>query len=269
MHPAALFVSDLHLHPSRPGVTALLQQFLAGSAADLGARAGAVFILGDLFDAWAGDDDLNDPLNAAVCAALRRCAEAGTALHFIPGNRDFLVGPAFAAASGMTLLTEPVVMDIAGTPTLLLHGDLLCTGDAEYQQFRRTVRGPDWQRDFLARPLAERKAVIDGLRARSEAEKQVKPMAIMDTHADAVADAFRHHGVRRMIHGHTHRQAEHRLTVDGQERTRWVLGDWHEADGHGVDGHGVDKNGQRQGSALLCDATGCRFLPLRPLQSQP
>lgn len=264
MPTTALFISDLHLHPSRRGVTALLQQFLAGPAADLGSRAGAVFILGDLFDAWAGDDDLDDPLNAAVCAALRDCASRGVQLFFIPGNRDFLVGPAFAAASGMTVLTEPTVMDIAGTPTLLLHGDLLCTDDAEYQQFRRTVRGPEWQRDFLAQPLTERKTIIDGLRARSEAEKQVKPMAIMDTNADAVADAFRQYGVHRMIHGHTHRQAEHRLTVDDQERTRWVLGDWHESDSTESANHVSGKNGQSQGNALLCDAAGCRFLPLQP-----
>jgi len=247
----ALFISDLHLHPSRPGVTALLEQFLAGPAADLGPRAGALFVLGDLFDAWAGDDDLDDDLNARVCAALRRCAETGTALYFIPGNRDFLAGPAFAAASAMTILDEPLVMDIAGTPTLLLHGDLLCTDDGEYQQFRRTVRGPDWQRDFLAQPLAQRKAVIEGLRARSEAEKQIKSLSLMDTNADAVAEAFRRHGVSRMVHGHTHRQAEHRLAVDGLECTRWVLGDWHES-------------GDRQGNALLCDAAGCRFIALSP-----
>lgn len=255
MIKSALFISDLHLHPSRPGVTALLEQFLAGPAADLGPRAGALFILGDLFDAWAGDDDLDDALNARVCAALRRCAEAGTALYFIPGNRDFLVGPAFAAASAMTILDEPVVMDIAGTPTLLLHGDLLCTDDGEYQQFRRTVRGPDWQRDFLAQPLAQRKAVIEGLRARSEAEKQVKPMAIMDTNADAVAEAFRQHGVSRLIHGHTHRQAEHKLTVDGREATRWVLGDWHESG---------ELRSQPRGNTLLCDGDGCRFIALSP-----
>ncbi|RTL47347.1 MAG: UDP-2,3-diacylglucosamine diphosphatase [Rhodocyclaceae bacterium] len=249
MVPAALFISDLHLHPSRPGVTALFQQFLAGPAADLGSRAGAVFILGDLFDAWAGDDDLGDALNAEVCTDLRRCTDAGTDIYFIPGNRDFLVGEAFARASGLRILNEPIVMDIAGTATLLLHGDLLCTDDAGYQQFRNTVRSADWQRDFLAQPLAERKAVIEGLRARSEAEKQVKSMAIMDANRDAVAQAFRDYRVTRMIHGHTHRQAEHPLQVDGLACTRWVLGDWHE--------HGL-----QPGNALLCDAQGCRFIEL-------
>jgi UDP-2,3-diacylglucosamine hydrolase len=249
----ALFISDLHLHPSRPGVTALFQQFLTGPATDIGARAGAVFILGDLFDAWAGDDDLKAPLNVEVCAGLRRCVDQGTKLYFIPGNRDFLVGPAFAEASGITLLTEPIVMTIAGTPTLLLHGDLLCTDDAEYQQFRNTVRNTDWQQEFLGKPLAERKEIIEGLRARSESEKQVKSMAIMDTNADAVAAAFQQHQVQRMIHGHTHRQAEHRLSIDGRDCTRWVLGDWHDSSA---------QQALPTGSALLCDADGCRFIPL-------
>lgn len=249
MIPAALFISDLHLHPSRPGVTALFQQFLAGPATALGSRAGAVFILGDLFDAWAGDDDLDDALNADICAGLRRCADAGTDIYFIPGNRDFLVGEAFARASGLRILNEPIVMDIAGTATLLLHGDLLCTDDAEYQQFRNTVRSADWQRDFLAQPLAGRKAVIEGLRARSEAEKQVKSMAIMDANPDAVTQAFRDYRITRMVHGHTHRQAEHASQVDGRPSTRWVLGDWHD-------------HGPQRGNALLCDADGCRFLTL-------
>lgn len=246
MDSAALFVSDLHLHPTRPGITDRFLRFLTGPAAELGARAGAVYILGDLFDAWAGDDDLDDPFNAGICAALRRCADTGARLFLIPGNRDFLVGDTFAAASGVAILDEPMAVDVAGTPTLLLHGDLLCTDDTGYQEFRATVRSPRWREEFLAMPLARRKALIEGLRARSEAEKQTKPAVLMDVNTSAVADAFRRHGVARMIHGHTHRQAEHRETVDGRECTRWVLGDWHED----------------RGNALLCDAAGCRFLSL-------
>ncbi|HEX5391991.1 MAG TPA: UDP-2,3-diacylglucosamine diphosphatase [Rhodocyclaceae bacterium] len=246
MSDSALFISDLHLHPSRPGATVLFQQFLSDVARDK--RADDIYILGDLFDSWAGDDDLSDPFNAQMCTNLCRCAAGGVRLHFIPGNRDFLVGSAFAQATGMTILSEPIVKDIAGTPTLLLHGDLLCTDDAEYQQFRSTVRGEAWQQDFLGQPLAQRKAIIEGLRSRSEAEKQVKSMAIMDVNATAVADAFRAYKVARMIHGHTHRQAEHRLQIDGRDCIRWVLGDWHED----------------AGNALLCDGSGCRFVALCP-----
>lgn len=244
MADKALFISDLHLHPSRPGATVLFQQFLSDVARERQARH--LYILGDLFDSWAGDDDLIDPFNAQMCADLRRCADAGMQLHFVPGNRDFLVGEAFAKATGMETLSEPIVRDIAGIPTLLLHGDLLCTDDAEYQQFRGTVRSAAWQREFLGQPLAQRKAIIEGLRSRSEAEKQVKPMAIMDVNAGATAAAFRQHQVAHMIHGHTHRQAEHHLTIDGRDCTRWVLGDWHED----------------SGNVLLCDENGCRFVTL-------
>lgn len=236
-----LLVADVHLHPSRPQAAQRFGDFLAGPAR--GART--LYILGDLFDAWAGDDDLADPFNAGVCAGLKALAGAGTQIFFLPGNRDFLVGSAFAAASGATLIADETVVDLGGVPTLLLHGDTLCDDDRAYQDFRATVRSPQWQRDFLARPLAERKAEIEALRRRSESEKQTKRMTLMDANETAMLAAFRRHGVERVIHGHTHRVARHVYNVDGRPCERWVLGDW-----------------DRDARALACDEGGCRILRL-------
>ncbi|MDD5249402.1 MAG: UDP-2,3-diacylglucosamine diphosphatase [Rhodocyclaceae bacterium] len=234
-HLTTLFVSDIHLHPSRPLTARLFGEFLAGPAA----QAGALYILGDLFDAWAGDDDLGDAFNAGVCAALKRLAEAGRRVFFIPGNRDFLVADRFAAATGATLLADETVVDIHGVPTLLLHGDTLCTDDRAYQDFRAMVRARAWQEEFLAQPLAVRRAEIASLRERSEAGKRVKPQALMDVNETAVQQAYAAHQVTRMIHGHTHRQARHRHG----SFERWVLPDW-----------------DASGGALLCDESGCRWL---------
>lgn len=236
-----LLVADVHLHPSRPQAAQRFGDFLAGPARG----AHALYILGDLFDAWAGDDDLADPFNASVCAGLKALADAGTRLYFLPGNRDFLVGGDFAAATGATLIADETIVDIGGVPTLLLHGDTLCDDDRAYQDFRATVRSPGWRREFLARPLAERKAEIEALRRRSEAEKQTKRMTLMDANEAAMLAAFRRHGVERVIHGHTHRIARHVYNVDGRPCERWVLGDWdHDA------------------KALACDEGGCRLLRL-------
>ncbi|HUY03412.1 MAG TPA: UDP-2,3-diacylglucosamine diphosphatase [Rhodocyclaceae bacterium] len=240
---AALVVSDLHLCPTRPAVAQLFTDFLAGPAA----AADAVYILGDLFEYWAGDDDLDAPFNAAIAAALKRLAERGTKLYFIRGNRDFLIGPDFARASGVILLEEPHRTDIAGTPTLLLHGDTLCTDDLAYQRFREKVRGRSWRDDFLAQPLSERRAQIEVLRKTSEAEKQIKSAGIMDVNDAAVADLLRANGYPRLIHGHTHRLARHEHVVDGHRCERWVLGDWYE-----------------DGSYLACDEQGCRTLVWPP-----
>ncbi|MBI4985665.1 MAG: UDP-2,3-diacylglucosamine diphosphatase [Rhodocyclales bacterium] len=234
-HLPTLFVSDLHLHPSRPETADRFGAFLAGPAR----QAQALYILGDLFDAWAGDDDLGDAFNAGVCADLKTLATAGTRIYFLPGNRDFLIGDACAAACGMTPLADATVVDIGGVATLLLHGDTLCTEDREYQDFRAVVRSPDWRRDFLAKPLAVRKAEIAALRARSESGKRVKPAALMDVSAAAVAQAFATHRVTRIIHGHIHRQAHH--LHDGGER--WALPEW-----------------DHRGGALACDEAGCRWL---------
>lgn len=232
-----LFISDLHLCPSRPEINRLFFHFLAGPAR----AAQALYILGDLFEYWAGDDDLNDPFNHEVCAALHALTDAGVPVFFMAGNRDFLIGDVFAQAAGLTLLADPALLDIAGTPTLLMHGDTLCTDDVDYQRFRAQVRTAAWQRDFLAQPLPERKAQIEGLRRKSEVEKSAKSMEIMDVNQAAVVAAFREHDCTRLIHGHTHRPGHHRLDVDGRHCERWVLADWYSS-----------------GSYLECDVNGCR-----------
>ena len=233
-----LFISDLHLHESRPETSQLFFDFIAGPARG----ATQLFILGDLFEYWAGDDDVSAPLHNRVCAALGSLTGRGIGIRLIVGNRDFLIGTGFCAATGAVLLPELHTCDIAGTPTLLLHGDTLCTDDVEYQEFRTQVRDPAFIDSFLQRPLAERKAYIENLRERSESEKRGKSAMIMDVNDDAVAAAFRSAGVARMIHGHTHRLATHRYDIDGRACERWVLGDW----------------GTR-GNFLECSAAGWRF----------
>jgi UDP-2,3-diacylglucosamine hydrolase len=218
----------------------LFERFLAGPARE----AEALYLLGDIFEYWAGDDDLADSFNARLCAAIQKVGAGGTAIFFLPGNRDFLVGEKFCAATGARLLPDEIVVDVAGARTLLLHGDTLCTDDADYQRFRAMVRNERWQRDFLALPLAERRARIEQLRANSEREKQGKPSEIMDVAAASVVAAFRCHEVGRMIHGHTHRPARHALDIDGRPSERWVLPEWTEAGGY-----------------LACDAAGCRAVP--------
>jgi len=238
----ALFISDLHLTAQTTATTERFLAFLAGPAR----AAQSLTILGDLFDAWAGDDDLADPFNARLVAALRELSDRGVKLGFMPGNRDFLVDEAFAAAAGLTLLPDPVVRDIGGVTTLLSHGDLLCTDDLDYQRFRAQVRAPAWRAAFLARPLAERKREIAALRAMSETQKQVKPAALMDVNDAAVVAAMTQHDAQAMIHGHTHRQGRHEHRVAGDLCPRWVLGDWH-AD---------------RGNALSCTRAGWRWLNL-------
>lgn len=218
-----LFISDLHLDPTRPAITDLFLNFLAGPARG----CELLYILGDLFEAWVGDDD-PAPHHAAVAAGLAGLAAAGTGIRFLAGNRDFLLGDVYASSAGMTRLTEPVHLDLGGVPTLILHGDTLCTDDADYQAFRRMVRDPGWQREFLARPLAERRAMALDARAESRRHGAVKAPEIMDVNQDTVARTFRDHDVRRMIHGHTHRPAIHRFELDGVACERIVLGDWYE-----------------------------------------
>ncbi len=232
-----LFVSDLHLDPERPEITALFGRFLDGEARG----ADALYILGDLFEAWVGDDDPSEA-GAFVAERLRALVEAGVPAYFIRGNRDFLLGDAYAARCGMTLLDDPTVVDLYGTPTLLLHGDLLCTDDTAYQQFRAQTRDPQWQAQFLAQPLAARLAFAAQARAASQArygELVAKGMAetVGDVAQATVQAWFERFGIRRMIHGHTHRPAIH---DEGHGRTRIVLGDWYE-----------------QGSVLRVSADGC------------
>jgi UDP-2,3-diacylglucosamine hydrolase len=237
---AALFVSDLHLSPDAPATVARFLNFLASTAR----TAASLTILGDLFDYWAGDDDLADPFNANIVDALRNLSDASVKIFFMAGNRDLLIGAGFADAAGLTLLPDPCIRDIHGVKTLLSHGDALCTDDDDYQRFRSVVRDPAWQIRFLARPLSERKAEIAALRQRSQDEKKIKPLAIMDVNPDSVIVALRQHGAQALIHGHTHRQGLHTLPVDGRACQRWVLGDWH-AD---------------RGGALACTANGCKFI---------
>jgi UDP-2,3-diacylglucosamine hydrolase len=236
----SIFVSDLHLCPSRPGINQTFFDFLRGPAV----RAEALYILGDLFEYWAGDDD-DDPFNASVLAALHRLANAGARLYVMHGNRDFLIGTRFAAASGAALLDDPTLLDLYGTRTLLMHGDTLCTDDVRYLEFRAQVRSPQWQYQFLAQTLAQRKAIIAGLRSENAAEKKLKTEVIMDATPAGIDAALREHGYPRLIHGHTHRPASHRHVVDGHVCERWVLADWY-----------------TRGSYLNCDSSGCTVVEL-------
>lgn len=211
------FISDLHLSPETPHTLSALRAFL-GSI-----RPGSeLFILGDLFDAWIGDDDLDDPFNEAVVTAFRSALRSGVRGRILHGNRDFLIGGRFAEASGLSLIDEPYLVDLGGVRTVLLHGDILCADDQAYQTFRREVRALPWQRSFLALPLAERRKRIAALRRDSESAKQGKPMALMDVSEYAVRALLAQTGATQMVHGHTHRPARHML-ADG---FRWVLGEW-------------------------------------------
>ncbi len=214
----ALFVSDLHLSPDLPKTTEAFFGFLRDHAL----HTKALYLLGDIFEYWAGDDDLEDPFHRAVIRKLRSASDHGVSVYWIGGNRDFLVGEAFATACGMRLLSEPHVAEIAGKRVLLLHGDAQCTDDTAYMAFRSQVRDPEWQRAFLARSLAERKAIISGMREGSRQAQRDKPMAIMDVNAGEIADLFEAYAVPLMIHGHTHRPQIHEH--DG--RIRHVLPDW-------------------------------------------
>ncbi|NNG12335.1 MAG: UDP-2,3-diacylglucosamine diphosphatase [Halobacteria archaeon] len=238
--PCTLFISDLHLDPQRPEITSLFLDFLGNR----GHLAECLYILGDLFEAWVGDDD-DSALASAVCAGLRDCTQAGTAVYVMHGNRDFLLGEDFAAACGCTLLTDPSAIDLYGQTTLLMHGDLLCTDDREYMAFRGMVREPQWQQAFLAKPLAERRQIALQLRETSIERTRGKPESIMDVNPQNVVDTMERHAVQRLIHGHTHRPAVHELTVNGKPAQRLVLGDWYE-----------------QGSVLECTPAGCQLQTL-------
>jgi UDP-2,3-diacylglucosamine hydrolase len=235
--PGTLLISDLHLDPERPAVTKLFLGFLATQARD----ADAVYILGDLFEAWIGDDDAS-PLNLEVIGGIRACVDAGTPVFVMHGNRDFLIGEQFAGQSGCTLLQDPARIDLYGTPTLLMHGDLLCTDDTEYLAFREMVRDSDWQAELLAKPLALRREMAAEMRRNSREKTAGKPESIMDVNPAAVRDAMTQYGVLQLIHGHTHRPGVHMLDIAGQPARRYVLGDWYD-----------------QGSLLECDRSGCRL----------
>jgi UDP-2,3-diacylglucosamine hydrolase len=238
--PDTLFISDLHLDPERPAITALFLDFLASRALE----ADALYILGDLFEAWIGDDDTGD-MNQAVCDGLKACAIAGTPVYVMRGNRDFLLGSDFAVRSGCTLLGDPARIDLYGRPALLMHGDLLCTDDTEYMAFRKMVRDPVWQQEMLAKPLNERRQMAQAMRANSREQTDGKPESIMDVNSDAVVRLMTENHVQRLIHGHTHRPAIHDLGIAGHAAQRIVLGDWYE-----------------QGSVLVCSPAGCELQTL-------
>lgn len=233
----SLFISDLHLCHSRPEITTQFIEFLQNKAT----QAESLYILGDLFEYWAGDDDLGDPHHQQIIAALRILAASGTNVFFIHGNRDFLIADGFTQTTGIELLNDPTLLTLYGKQVLLSHGDALCTDDVAYQAFRRQVRDPAWQQTFLAQPLISRKAQIEAMRMRSEQEKSGKTETIMDVNDAAVAALIRAYNYPELlIHGHTHRPAVHQLLIDGHACRRWVLGDWYE-----------------QGSCLRVDASGC------------
>jgi len=220
-----LLISDLHLDPQRPRILDLFADLLAGEAR----RADALYILGDLFDSWIGDDD-DAALAAQVAQATRALRDSGVPIWFMHGNRDFLLGADYAARAGMSLLADPSVVELGGERVLLMHGDTLCTDDTEYLKFRALVRDPRWQAQFLAKPLAERRAFAAQARGESRRHTSAAKPEIMDVNQEAVAAAMRTHGVHKLIHGHTHRPATHHFDLDGRTAERVVLGDWYEQD---------------------------------------
>lgn len=239
-----LFVSDLHLSAARPAQLDLFLDFLACARE----HAQALYILGDLFEVWLGDDDATPP-NDRVLAALANASTAGLELHVGHGNRDFLYGARFAATTGARLLDDYTLIDLYGTPTLLTHGDLLCTRDVKYQRFRRIVRHPLVRHGFLATPLAWRQRIAHRTRAGTVRSTARKDHSIMDVEERTVSEVMRRHGARLLIHGHTHRPAIHDYP-DG--RRRIVLGDWYEQDG-----------------ALVCAPDGQRALRVRDYLAAP
>jgi len=220
----SLFISDLHLEESRPDITRAFLLFLAQHAEE----AEALYILGDFFESWIGDDERTE-LQEAVAAALAGLSLEGVRIYLMHGNRDFMIGEDFCNRCEATLLEDPTVIDLYGEPTLLMHGDSLCTKDLDYQKFRTNMRNPQWQQAFLKRPLEDRQQVARQLRELSMAKNQGKKEAIMDVTPEEVVAEMGRHGVRQMIHGHTHRPAVHSLEVAGEPATRYVLGDWDSA----------------------------------------
>ena len=219
---ATLFIADLHLQTEEPAITAGFLRFLQGEAR----QADALYILGDLFEAWIGDDDPN-PLHQQIASAIKAVVDAGVPCYFIHGNRDFLVGQRFARQSGMLLLAEEERLDLYGREVLIMHGDTLCTDDQNYLAFRAKVHPPWIQRLFLALPLLIRRRIAARMRADSKAANSSKSMDIMDVNPQAVVDVMERHHVQWLIHGHTHRPAVHELQANGQPAWRVVLGAWH------------------------------------------
>jgi UDP-2,3-diacylglucosamine hydrolase len=238
---ATLFVSDLHLEAERPEIGEQFIAFLSGPAR----AADALYILGDLFEAWIGDDDPS-PYYAGMKAAIRELSDSGVAVFFMHGNRDFMIGERFAEETGVTILEDPCTIDLHGEKILLSHGDYLCTDDVEYQQFRTMTRNPEWRATMLAKSVEERIGIARQARDQSRASYGTLGEEITDVNQDAVDTAIREYGVDVLLHGHTHRPAVHPFHVDERPVHRIVLGDWYE-----------------QGSVLEWDADGPRLEELR------
>lgn len=220
---AALFISDLHIDASRPAITERFLNFLGAEAV----QADALYILGDLFESWVGDDAA-DAAQAAAIAGLRSLTSRGVPCFAMHGNRDFLLAAQFCGQSGARLLPDPLIVTLYGERVLVMHGDALCTDDHAYQRLRATVRDAGWQRQFLALPIASRRALAGAARTGSQAHTAALEYAIADVNADSVALALRNAGTSTLLHGHTHRPAIHALQVDGRPCTRIVLGDWYD-----------------------------------------
>jgi len=236
-----LFISDLHLCASRPGINDAFMEFMQNTAS----KVKALYILGDLFEYWAGDDDVEDIFHQQIINGFKKLSDSGVKLFLMHGNRDFLIAEGFCRMAGITLIADPTMIDLHGKKALLSHGDDLCTDDTAYQQFRTQVRDKKWQAEFLSQPLQVRRKQIEAIRTRSEQEKTQKSMAIMDVNTEAVNALLRKYQPDLLIHGHTHRPNRHAIELDGRLITRWVLGDWYE-----------------QGSYLACDELGCKDIGL-------
>ena len=218
-----LFVSDLHLEAGRPEIGDQFLAFLAGEAS----RADALYILGDLFEVWVGDDDPNTHY-AVIKQALRELVDNGVTTYFMHGNRDFMIGDVFARETGVRILSDPYPVDFYGDKVLLSHGDALCIDDVQYQNARRITRDPEWQAMMLAKPLAERLTIAKHLRAESIAHGATIDQSITDVNQDEVLRVVRDHGVDVLLHGHTHRPAVHAIDLGDRVAKRIVLGDWYE-----------------------------------------
>lgn len=239
--PHALFIADLHLCASRPDITKIFLHFMDTAAT----RAESLYILGDLFEYWAGDDDLAQPLHQAVVEKLSEIRQRDVDVYFMHGNRDFLIAQKFADAANLTLIPDPTQIHLYGTDTLLMHGDTLCTEDVAYLKFRDMVRDEAWQANFLTQSLDARLKLITDARATSELEKSNKAAEIMDASEVAVLETFKKYAVSRLIHGHTHRPLRHDYELNGKRYQRWVLPAWYEKGGY-----------------LHCDAAGCQLVTL-------
>lgn len=221
----SLFISDLHLCESRPEIIAAFTSFLENTAA----HADALYILGDLFEYWAGDDAIESGVHIKSIQALKNLSQQGVNVYLIHGNRDFLLGHTFSQSTNITILQDPSLINLYGHTILLSHGDALCTDDLAYQAFRKEVRTDDWKKAFLSQPLESRIAYIESVRKTSEQEKSVKSMDIMDVNPLAVTQLLQeYHYPSTLIHGHTHRPMKHLHHINGHDCVRWVLGDWYD-----------------------------------------